>query len=280
MARMKFEIAVAPSGINLQTYTIATTKFLQLLREIDSAISGKWGGMVNWYVVDAKRNEGIDKEITTIQNLTIEIESKLKPPPQRSRQPIRDTSQAVARSFVTGFENIEHRGISPPYLSEFGMARLQDMMQLLHRNGAKGFTAEVVDEKRAVAVTEKAAHTLRELLPARRVEEGSVEGTLETVSVHKNKKFIIYDSLTGKGVTCLINDDELLKLATNSLGKKVFVAGKVFFNIKDEPVRIEVRTLRVLGVKKLPTVSEITGSDPEFTGSLTTDEYIRSIRRG
>ena len=103
MARMRFEIEVAPGGINLKTYTIATTKFLQLLREIDSAISGKGGGMVSWYVVNAKRNEGLDESIDTVQNIAIEIESRIKPPPLRPKQPIRDTAPAVAQSFVTGF---------------------------------------------------------------------------------------------------------------------------------------------------------------------------------
>ena len=30
----------------------------------------------------------------------------------------------------------------------------------------------------------------------------------------------------------------------------------------------------------LPTVAEFSGSDPNLTGGLSTDEYIRSIRRG
>jgi hypothetical protein len=278
MARMRFQIAASPSGVSLQTYTTATLKFLQLLREIDSAISGKGGGMVNWYVVNASSGEHDETEKP--ESFIIEIESKLKPAPRRPRRPIRDTAYAVAQSFVTGFENIEHRGISPPYLSEFGLERLQAMMQLLHRNGARGFTAEAVDANRSVAITDKAAKTLAELLPPRRMEEGSVEGALETVSVHNAKKFVIYDSLTGKGVTCLISDDSTLKLASTNLGKKVRVTGKVFFNIKEEPIRIEVGNLRVLGLKNPPTVAELTGSDPDFTGHLTTDEYIRSIRRG
>lgn len=280
MARMRFEIEVAPGGINLATYTMATTKFLQLLREIDAAISGKGDGMVSWYVVDAQRNEGLDDSVDTIQNLAIEIESRLKPPPLRPRKPIRDTAPAVAQSFVTGFENIEHRGISPPYLSEFGLERLQKMMHLLHRNGAKGFTATALDVHRSVSVTEKGANTLRELLPPRRTEIGSVEGSLETVSVHRSPKLVIYDSLTRKGVTCNISGEDTLKRATDNLGKKVVVGGMVYFNIKDEPVKIDVENLRVLGTKRLPTAAELLGSDPNFTGDLTTDEYIRSIRRG
>ena len=32
--------------------------------------------------------------------------------------------------------------------------------------------------------------------------------------------------------------------------------------------------------KRLPTISEMSGSDPEFTGSLTTPEYIDAVRGG
>jgi hypothetical protein len=38
--------------------------------------------------------------------------------------------------------------------------------------------------------------------------------------------------------------------------------------------------LSVLGEGKLPTTSELTGCDPEFTGDLSTEEFIRKVRRG
>jgi hypothetical protein len=274
MARVRFEIKADSTGVSFTTYNTANQKFLQLLRELDSAISGKSGGMVKWYIADLEKNG----------TLSLEIESRMKKPPKRKRKrrEIYDTAPTVAHSLVTGFENIEKRGISPPYLSEFGLQKLGDMMQLLHENGARGFIATAVDEHRSVEVTEKAANTLQELLPPRREEEGSVEGTLETVSVHGDKKFIVYDSLTKKGVTCIISRDDLLERAKGVLGSKVAVSGIVHFNIKDEPVRITaVSDLRVFGHgKRLPRASELTGSDPDFTGDLSTDEYIESIRRG
>jgi hypothetical protein len=122
---------------------------------------------------------------------------------------------------------------------------------------------------------------VRALLPTQREETGSVEGTLETISVHKAKTFVIYDSITRKGVTCHISDDALLSKATAALGKKVFVGGRVSFNVKNEPVKIVVRMLRIIGENKtLPTARELLGSNPNMTGDLSTDEYIESIRRG
>jgi hypothetical protein len=154
------------------------------------------------------------------------------------------------------------------------------LIDLISKDGAKSFIATALDENRSMSVTARSADVIRQLLPPKRQEPGSVEGKLETISIHRSKKFVIYESLTGKGVTCIINNDELLRLATESLGQKVVVSGMVSFNIKNEPCRVTVSALRILGRGKLPTVGELFGSDPDFTGNISTDEYIREIRRG
>lgn len=78
MSRMRFEIEPDSEkrGVSLQTYNTATFKLIQLLKELDSAISGKSGGMVNWYVVDLGKNA----------TLTLEIESQIKKLPKAWRK--------------------------------------------------------------------------------------------------------------------------------------------------------------------------------------------------
>ena len=59
------------------------------------------------------------------------------------------------------------------------------------------------------------------------------------------------------------------------------VLGRISVNVKNEPLRVSVASIRVLGAgKRLPSAAELTGSDPFFVGDMTTDEYIRGIRRG
>jgi len=268
MSRLRFEINGDPSNISLNVYSLTTFKVVQLLRELDVAISGRGGMSLNWYVAALSKNG----------NLALEVESRLKAP-ARNKRPRADVSVAVAESFVTTFENIQNRGISPPYLSEYGLERLQAMMGLLHKNGASSFTATSMDQHRSVSVTEEAEKTLRQLLPPTRSYSGSVEGRLETVSVHGSKKFIVYHSLTRKAVTCTLDSDTDLEIAKHALGRKVSVFGTISVNIKNEPLKVEVRSIRILGLdKRLPTAAELTGSDPNFTGDMSTDEYIRSIR--
>jgi hypothetical protein len=51
-------------------------------------------------------------------------------------------------------------------------------------------------------------------------------------------------------------------------------------DIRGEPVSVEVQKPGLLGEGKLPTTSDLTGCDPEFTGDLSTEEFIRRVRRG
>lgn len=268
MSRLRFEIKGDPNGIALPTYSVATVKVLQLLTELDRAISGA-GPSLNWYVSDLSKNGTV----------MLEVQSRVKAPPKGQKSPRRDVSRSVAESFVTTFENIEDRGISPPYLSEYGLEKLQKMMSLLHKNGAKGYKATLVDTSRSVDVTEEAEKTLRQLLPPAKVYEGSVEGRLETISVHGKTRFILYHAITKKAVTCHISKEQL-QVVKDALGHKVLADGVVTINVKSEPIRMDVASIRVLANRLLPLASQLTGSDPEFTGDLSTDEYIRSIRSG
>lgn len=270
VAKLRLEVNGDTNSISYPTFSNATSRFLQLLNEIARAVAVKGEGRVTWYV------SGLSSD----GSLSVELFSKLKPPKGATHK-IRDFAPDIANSFVAGFENIELHGVSPPYLSQNGIERLQGLLDLLHSNGAKGFTATAIDSKRSVRVSDKASETLNELLPTKHREIGSVEGRLETVTIRKSRKFIIYHSITKKGVTCYIEDDEVFETAQANLGSRVAVFGDVSFNAKAEPVSIQVDRVRILADSaSLPRAADLTGSDPDFTGDLSTDEYLRSIRSG
>ncbi len=72
----------------------------------------------------------------------------------------------------------------------------------------------------------------------------------------------------------------MFQQAAAALGRRVAVSGTVSANIKSEPVKVLVETIRELGVGELPATTDMTGSDPDFTGGMSTEDFIRSIRRG
>jgi hypothetical protein len=161
------------------------------------------------------------------------------------------------------------------------MRKVKGMVSLIHKNGAKGFVASAPDVQKSVEVSEKSSKTIDELLPVKTEAVGSVEGRLEAISIHGSRKFVIYHSITKKAVNCHFDQQRIMDKVLQTLGGRILVFGDVFSNAKGEPVKVAVSDFELVeGTGRLPTVAELTGSDPDFTGGLSTEEYIRSIRRG
>lgn len=269
MAKLRFEIEGEPSHVAFQSFVTASAKFLGLLREIDQVISGRYQGSLKWYVSGLHSNGG----------LSVEVLSRLKPPPARRRLEIDpDLSGRVAGSLVTGFDNVQNLGVSPPYLTHYGLQNLSDMLGVLERNGARGYRATDIDHNRTVELSHKAIENVRALIPIKRKTIGSVEGKLEAISIHNSKKFVVYDALTKKAINCDFRDDAMLAKVKDVLGHRVLVSGTVHWNVKSEAKRVDVEDIRRLGEKQLPTTRELSGAYPEITDGMTTEEYMRSIR--
>jgi hypothetical protein len=270
MARLTFEINGPKREVAFDTFTRATSNVVAILKELDRAISRRKGrGTLVWYVYDLSMNG----------NLLIEVESKVRARAGTVHgEAVQDISRDVTNSLVTGFENVESRGISPPYLSESGLKKIQQMAALVRKNGARAFTAKADD--RSAEISQKAADNISQLLPARRESIGAVEGRLEGISIHgPNPKFVVYHAITHKAINCVFAEPKFLDEAIGALGKRVYVAGTLKKNIRGEPVAVDVQKVRILGMGSLPSTGELTGYDPDFTGDLNTEEFIRRIRR-
>jgi hypothetical protein len=259
VAVVRVQIEGEPGTITAHAFLAAIDNSLKILIDLDSGISGEPRGTLDWLI--ARLGVG---------SLTVELES-------RSRIESRNTGPEVARHFVEGLRQIEQLGTSPPYLSEQGMVRAARLVKLIGREGAAGLA--VTDLSETAELSAKAAVNIDQLLRTRRRAIGSVRGKIETVSIHRGQKFIIYLSRTHKAVTCRISDPQLLKEAAKVMGRRVLASGTVHYNAKNEPMRVDVEQLRVFREEnELPGISELAGSDPDFTGGLSTKEYIREMR--
>jgi hypothetical protein len=234
-----------------------------MLRDLDAGISGEAKGSLDWVV------SGLGTG-----SLVVELES-------RTRVDDRNVGPEVTTSFVNGLSQLEDEGRTPEYLSDAGMVRAQRLVKLVGKGGISGLSVADPLREREIAITAKAAAHVDDLLLARRHAIGSVEGKLEMVSVHGRPRFIVYSSLTHKAVTCQFDRERLLGAVKDALGKRVNVAGKVYSNGRGEPLRVLVERIRVLkDASELPTIAEIRGIDPDFTGGLSTEDYVRSLRSG
>jgi hypothetical protein len=267
MAKLRFEIDGEPSNIAFESFVYASQKFLRLLREIDQVISGRYRGTLRWYVSALESNGG----------LSVDVFSRLKPPPSRKKQ-FADVSGHVAGSLVTGFNNVQNLGISPPYLSHYGLEDLSEMLLVLEKNGARAYRTTDLDHGRTAELSRVASDNVRALLPTRRRTIGSVEGKLEAISIHRTKRFVVYDGLTKKAINCEFSDAATLDRVKDLLGERVLVSGMVHWNIKSEPNKVQVDDVRKLGGPNLPKTDDLSGAYPEITDGMSVTDYMRSIR--
>lgn len=72
-----------------------------------------------------------------------------------------------------------------------------------------------------------------------------------------------------------IEKNEILRSEIASLKERV----KELEMTIDEPINVSLDKLEVIPTEdQLPTIEQFVGSDPDFTGDMTTGEFIRSIR--
>ncbi len=263
MATLRFQVQGELGKITLSGFMDQINAHLRLLQEYDLAISRGQSASVEWLITDISKG-----------SLVVETEP-------RSLLGDKDFGPEVAKVYVDGWAKIEHEGVSPPYLTEQGMDAARRIVRRIGKEGIKGVV--VAGPERSVTISPKASAHMDQLVPVKYRSLGSAEGTLETISVHGSPRFTIYHSRTKKAIRCDIpaTDSTLLERAKEALGRRVIARGRLERNARGEPIRIKAKRLRILRERKeLPTIAELGGKYPDFTGGLTSEEYVRRMRDG
>lgn len=267
MAELHFDIHGKEGEVSALTFRESIQYAVSLLREFDSALSGKPRGVLRWYIRNLHSNG----------KLSVVFESRLKPWKQIKDHP-HDVDRAVTSNLVSGFEDIEVKCVTPPYLSEFGLQKVNKLAHLIGKNGAKGFHFE--SQSKGIEVTENTKENISKLLPIARTALGSVEGTMEAINIHGNRpRFIVYHAITNKGVHCLVDDRERLMEMSHYLGKHVAVFGLLHKNFKGDTLRVTMQSIKVLdNSNRFALPSDERYRDPDFASAKSTAEYLRLIR--
>jgi hypothetical protein len=266
MAHLQFEIKGDLGNISVATFQNAIGYAFGILNDFDAAISGLRRGSLRWYISEFKAANG----------LLIGVDSRIKDTSKKKRLP--DVGAPVARYFIEGFDDLENRVVTPPYLSEFGLVKAHEMVSLIGKNGAKGF--RVSDPARSVDITEATSEHIKELLPIKRTAIGSIEGTLEKISVHKIPAFIVYHAISKRAVTCEFDPEVHMDKVKHALGQRVHVRGLLKKNFKGETMRIAVENFRVMSEVSFLKHTEPDFPEPEFTDAADSAEMLRRIRGG
>ena len=149
--------------------------------------------------------------------------------------------------------------VAPMFFSEETLTIVRDLAQLavgshgldnveLRVNGSSNrFDAQVVA-------------SVADVLGREYTAIGSVEGKLQTVTDRGGIKFVVYDSLHDRRVTCHIDSEERLEEAVKAFRKRVEVTGLVKYRKNGLPISVKVSRIRVLKTREeLPPLDQIRG---------------------
>jgi len=105
-------------------------------------------------------------------------------------------------------------------------------------------------------------------------------GMLDIINIHGQEKlFYLYPEIGPTRIQCTFQP-ELFQIAKSALGKRVEVKGLFKYKIRAPyPYAAEVNEINTLPEdNELPTFRDLLGIDPDITGGLSSENYIRKIR--
>jgi hypothetical protein len=252
--------------IAFESFVGLLNRSLLILKDTDRAVSAKASGVLDWVVADLSSDNGLDAV----------IESK---PRKRAVVSDRDV-QRITSAYVDALAIAEQGEALPPHLSETALTQLQWMATQLQRNGAEALSTTYVELDQRARVSADTADNVKRLRVPKSRAIGSIIGLLEVVSVHGPPRYSVYDAVTRRPVRCQFKPGEIDQVK-GALGSRVMVAGIIRRNVKGQPLSVEQPRLSAMPRSEdLPSTDELIGLDPDFTGSVSTDEYVRRLRDG
>ena len=267
MAEIDLEIAGAPGKVSANALRVGIQQTVGLLDEFARAMSETNYETLKWNVRDLKSNGTLH-----VGFWSSVVHRKRKPPPL-------DNSLSVANTLVGGLAAIDREAITPPYISELGMRRVEAFVDVIKRHEADTYTLKSLGE--VASVTQKTGDNLNKLIEIKRTAIGSVEGRLVGINVARAPKLSIIHHVSKKSVTCIV-DERYMETAKSALGKRVVVYGTLYKNLNGDTVRVQMRegNIHVFAPGEMRArLAEISGLPiPDFAKTPDTEDYLIGSR--
>jgi len=262
MLGLRFVLEGRPGTIRADAFLAATRDFLDILRDVDRVVSGVDKGTLAWNVQ------------------TLEIGSLVAGfAPTRRDEKTADYSRTVTDSAFDGMRLLDSEPRVPENFSTASVGRTSRLARRIGRGGVTGMKVVRLDDHRSAPITLVVADNAKAALSASSSGIGSVMGRLEMISVHRRPYFNVYDARTRRAVRCDFDREKDLEQVKAALGRRVLTAGILQRNRVGQTVRVKLSRLEVIPPEdQLPSVDDIVGMAPDFTGGMSTDEYLEYLR--
>ncbi len=258
------QIGEGSRSLDLPDLVTAMGNFLGLLREVDSTVSGAKIGNLSW-------------KVTTLQNEPAPLIG-VTPNVRLRKRVINDTSHLVEREIITNVRTLSERGERNKFLSDAALTKIENIAKTTERIGDSTIYSATKDSmKLTTSVSVATLKQLKELTSVKSTSFGTITGTLDTISVRRGLEFKILDDVSARPVSCHLNPKQIHE-AMSLLGKRVIVTGVLRADRYGRPISMGVKVFLPFPKPTVyPTIEEMRGLVPNFTGTLSLKEFFEDF---
>ncbi len=259
MSNIGIRLAGKNNRISATVFARSLNSFLELLKDVDSVVSGKSSGTVRWELAALQKSSPAVVEFAGISKI-----SEM------------DYSGAVRDSVLDGIEQLTLRPEQPKFYS---FSALRKVHQIAEQSKHLQWLMVYGDGHQTV-VNDRVSINVAYLVTTGSKSLGSIRGALEAIIVHSGYEFRVWSSKWPRPILCKF-DKSMLEKVMAHLKQQVEVIGELHRNSKGEPVMMRVddfQSLEPLTVR--PEISELRGIVPDLYGGKSLSEYLSDMRDG
>ena len=178
-------------------------------------------------------------------------------------QPAKDSVPAsmmprITGTVTAGIRKLRHEAQRPEHFSDRALVKLRDLARLV---GPETPALRVGNGRgRPVALSSTVLANVEAVLTSEVHTIGTIEGELEGLIIHGAKRFLLYDGLTGRRVTCYFGDTMSWEGLRDVFGKRMAVTGGIRSRRSGERASINVSSYYVFPEEsELPSADEVRG---------------------
>ena len=184
---------------------------------------------------------------------------------------------------IDGVGQLRGRQELPPYFSPDIAEGLVRIGKQVRQPGVSGVSFQLPptadSESRIEHVSEAVISNAQASVEGSERALGSVAGVLDVINLRRGAHVVsLYDDQTRRAVRCKF-PDSLFETMKEALGHRVRALGEVTRNRRGQVLRVDIDRVELQPDEPgVPSVDELAGIAPWYTGEQSTDEYLRSVR--
>jgi hypothetical protein len=228
--------------VTLRRLGEALDAWTDLLREVATNVAGTPGrDAVRFVVTEAKAGS---------------FDLAARPQPARRDVPAAIMPR-IAKALTTGLRTLERSATRPKHFNDTALLKLRDLGKL---TGAETPIIQLGNGDTPIPLSARLIANIEAVLAPEVTSIGTVEGKLEGLIIHGKNRFLVFDPLTGRQVTCYFAERVKYDDVLQAFGKRVAVTGWIRSRRSGERVDIQVSHLQLMPPdEELPSASDVLG---------------------